>query len=82
MLIDCCHPSAKELLLLDYLAVGACAIIGHIGIEEAVMQEERWRCGAEGERELRFLSILAICHLRLELQKFQFHKGAIRTHCR
>ena len=40
MLIYCCHLATKELLLRDNLAVLACALVRHIGIEEAMMQEE------------------------------------------
>ena len=68
MLIYCCHLSAKELLLRDCLAVLASALVRHIGIEEAMMQEEDRRCIAKGERKLHLLSFLALRHLRLELQ--------------
>ena len=44
MLVYCCHLTAKELLLRDCLAVIAYALVSHIGIEEALMQEEN-RCG-------------------------------------
>ena len=47
MLIYCCHLAAKELLLRDCLAVLAYALVRHIGIEEAVMQEEDRRCIAK-----------------------------------
>ena len=47
MLIDCCHLAAKELLLRDSLAVIAYALVRHIGIEEAMMQEEDRRCIAK-----------------------------------
>ena len=53
MLIDCCHSAAKEILLPDYLAVGTCALIGHIGIEEAVMQETCARDRQAADRVLK-----------------------------
>ena len=68
MLIYCCHLAAKELLLRDCLAVLACALVRHIGIVEAMMQEEDRRGIAKGERKLHLLAFLALRHLRLELQ--------------
>ena len=47
MPINCCHLAAKELLLRDCLAVLASALVRHIGIEEAMMQEEDRRCIAK-----------------------------------
>ena len=46
--VYCRHLAAKELLLRDGLAIGACALVRHIGVEEAVMQEEHWRGITEG----------------------------------
>ena len=37
MLIYCCHLAAKELLLRDGLAIGAYALIRHVGIEETMV---------------------------------------------